>query len=209
MIPGKSNTRLTKYTDLVAYVWTTYWNVQLNLANLICRLNSALSESISESTSKREAEKFRQEVETYIDDISASIPFMLAGDSIRYCEPTGTSWHLHKPPMLLGGLSMQWVLFNVATLGSAPAASKRHARDILSWFGDVLGIGQSKVLAQVYKLSNRLFWSLADLYRCMRTLASPLKVTHFDGAGFFCSLEDHDIARQRSSHTDGGRNSYR
>lgn len=134
----------------MANVWTSYYQCSLHVVNLILRLDRALSTSLKElSSTKRESEKLRREIATHIDDIFAAVPFMLAGDDIRYCKPGGALWQLLKPPKLLGGLSMQWMLFTIAILDSAPAASKWHARDILSWFGETLGIGQAKVLANV------------------------------------------------------------
>jgi hypothetical protein len=74
---------------------------------------------------------------------------MLAGDSVRHAKPVESTWALPFPPLLLGGLSMQWRLFTIATLASAAVAKRDHARRILSWIGGVLGIGQARVLAQV------------------------------------------------------------
>lgn len=74
---------------------------------------------------------------------------MLAGNVICYCRPDGLSWSLPKPATLLGGLSMQWRLFTIAMLESASNDSKQHARNVLSWIGETLGIGQATVLAQV------------------------------------------------------------
>jgi hypothetical protein len=130
-------------------MWNTYRQCQLHLANLICRINESLAGSLTESNRKRECSKLQLEIEGYIDDIFASMPFLLAGDSIKHTKATGATWTLPRPAMLLGGLSLQWRLFTVATLENAPAIRKAHAREILSWFGESLGIGQAKVLADV------------------------------------------------------------
>ena len=141
---------LTRKAELEASMWNTYRQCQLHLANLICRINDSLAETPSASSGTRESRKLRAEIDDYIDDIFASIPFMLAGDTIRYSKPREASWTLPKPPMLLGGLSMQWRLFTIAILDNAPIASKNYARDVLTWFGKALGLGQAKVLAHVY-----------------------------------------------------------
>lgn len=141
---------LTREAELMANMWNTYRQCQIHLADLICRINDSLTVDSRESSGKRECRKLQSEIGDCIDDICASIPFMLGGDTIRHCKPKGALWELPKPPMLLGGLSMQWRLFTIATLESAPHVSKDHARNVLLWIGEALGIGQARVLANVY-----------------------------------------------------------
>lgn len=140
---------LTQEVELVASMWNTYRQCQLHLADLLCRINEALAGSSNGSREIRQCRKLRSEIEGYIDDICASIPFMLAGETICHCKPKGATWSLPRPPMLLGGLSMQWRLFTIATLENAPAVRREHARDVLLWIGDNLGLGQARVLADV------------------------------------------------------------
>lgn len=127
----------------------TYRQWQLHVADLICRINHVLAGNGKEPGRKTECRPLRTEIQDQIDEICASIPFMLAGDAITTCKPEGASWSLPRPPMLLGGLSMQWRLFTIAILENAPTANKDHARDVLLWLGETLGLGQAKVLACV------------------------------------------------------------
>jgi hypothetical protein len=156
------NSSLTRGADLVASMWTSYRQCQLHLADLICRLNASLSGSLTYS--QRELDKLQREIRNYIDETFASVPFMLAADSIHHCQPNGAVWQLPKTPILLGGLNMQWILFTISTLENAPKSSKLHARETLLWFAETLGIGQAKVLANVRAswldyLRNRLMLS--------------------------------------------------
>lgn len=130
-------------------MWTSYRQCQLHLDDLVFRFHNALFESTKEFNSRRNVASLRGDIERHIDDTFASLPYVLAGDDINYCKPEEASWQLPKPPLLLGGLSMQWVRFTIATLENASAAHKQQARDMLSWFGDALGIGQATVLANV------------------------------------------------------------
>lgn len=164
-------------------MWTSYRQCQLHLANLICRLNNSLSGSLSYS--KREMDKLRREIDNYIDETIASIPFMLAGDSIHYYQPDGPVWQLPRTPVLLGGLNLQWVLFTIATLESTPEPSKVNAKNTLLWFGETLGIGQAKVLAHVPAACTRLIKRQANAHRCLIILALPLAVMHFGGVDSF------------------------
>jgi hypothetical protein len=130
-------------------MWNTYRQCQLHLADLIYRINNSVRAKARVSHGKTESTKLRSEIDDHISDIIASLPFMLAGDTICHCKPKGGSWLLPKPPMLLGGLSMQWRLFTIATLETASRTNKAHARDVLLWLAETLGLGQAKVLANV------------------------------------------------------------
>jgi hypothetical protein len=150
-------------TELIASMWNTYRQCQLHLANLICRTNESLAGSLTESSRQRECRKLQSEIEGYIIDVFASLPYLLAGESIKHTKVVGATWILPRPAMLLGGLSLQWRLFTIATLENASEVRKSHARDVLSWFGESLGIGQSKVLARVRSTSLNFGRRLADV----------------------------------------------
>lgn len=148
-------------------MWNTYRQCQLHLTDLICRINAALATSLENQSNSRESRKLLGEIEEFIDDIFASVPFMLVGDTIRHCRPSGAMWSLPKPPMLLGGLNLQWRLFTIAMMQSAPPGKRQHARDLLKWCGDSLGIGQAKVLAEVCHCSSLVLLTEADVRRRM------------------------------------------
>ena len=171
-------------------MWNTYRQCQLHLADLICRINNSVRAKARVSHGKTENTKLRSEIDDYISDIIASLPFMLAGELICHCKPNGASWLLPKPPMLLGGLSMQWRLFTIATLETASPASKAHAREVLLWLAETLGLGQAKVLASVGDLLAPHQSEWLTFGRCKIIRGSLRRAMHFRGQDFWSKPQD-------------------
>lgn len=162
---GKKHYPADNLIDVVANMWTSYRQCQLHLANLVCRINRSLSCGLKEYSNRREVERMRKDIEGLIEETCASLTFMLAGENIHHCSIEGTSLRSPKPPALLGGLNMQWIVFAIATLENTPRSSREHARSVLSWFGEFLGIGQAKVLARVRVNISLMSRILANLHR--------------------------------------------
>ena len=138
-------------------MWTSYRQCQLHLTNLLSRLNRSLSSNPEAFIRSREHTKTSNEIQTLTDDICASIPFLLVGEGIHGNKPIGSIWFQRRPPMLMGGLNLQWALFTVSILELVPLATRRNMKDLLLWIGKNLGIGQATVLAQVCVLNPSMF----------------------------------------------------
>lgn len=74
---------------------------------------------------------------------------MIIGEKLRGSKPTGSMWFQARPPMLIGGLNLEWVLFTVSILDIVSVEVKQDMKGILLWIGRNLGIRQATVLAQV------------------------------------------------------------
>lgn len=127
----------------------TYRQCHLHLTDLLSRINRALSKNAEAYDRSREHAKLCNEIQTFVDDICASVPFMLVGDRIHGTRPIGSIWYQSRPPMLIGGYNLQWILFTVSILQIVPMKTKLDMKTSLLWIGKNLGIGQANVLAQV------------------------------------------------------------
>ncbi|EMC99034.1 hypothetical protein BAUCODRAFT_388100 [Baudoinia panamericana UAMH 10762] len=141
-------TRADTYADyFVAGMWMSYRQCQLHLTNLLCRISRTLSKDPEAYDRSREHAKLQREVQDLVDDMYAAIPFMLVGEQIRGSRPEGSLWNHARPPMLLGGLDLQWTLFTASILDIVSSDVRRNIRSILLWIGENLGLGQATVLA--------------------------------------------------------------
>ena len=77
------------------------------------------------------------------------MPYMLAGEGLHGNKPIGSVWHQSRPPLLLGGLNLLWILFTISILENASKPARQSAKDALLWIGKSLGIGQANLLAHV------------------------------------------------------------
>ena len=132
-------------------MWSTYRQSHLHLTDLLCRLYTlAGAGSAGGAHHRRALGKLRAEMEGWVDDICASIPYMLLGGNIPSSTPSaGGIWLLSHPPMLIGGLNLQWPLFTISILKNVDAGRRREMKRVLGWLGEALGVGQAGVLAQV------------------------------------------------------------
>lgn len=146
---------LTTCLDFIACIWISYLQCELHVTNLLYRINRRLSKDPETYVRSREGNKMCDEVRGYIEDVNAMIPFLLAGRSILGNRPDGAVWNQYHPPMLFGGLNLQWVLFTVSILNLTPTPMRQSAKTALSWIGRNLGIGMASVLASV---SRRMLW---------------------------------------------------
>lgn len=165
-------------------MWITYFQCQLHLTNLLARINHNLSIDPDAYLQSREYVRFCNDAQTFVDDLHALIPFMLVGEGILGNKPIGSIWLLPRPPMLIGGLSLQWILFTISILDVVSANSRLNAKTLLLWIGKNLGIGQATVLAQVGVNAFRL--SETKLSRWTRTHPAVLlpKEMPLDGQDF-------------------------
>jgi hypothetical protein len=81
---------------------------------------------------------------------------MLVGEKIYGHRPEGSIWNQSRPPMLIGGLSLQWVLFTVSILEIVPLPIKLNMKTILLWIARNLGVKQALVLANVCILKGHI-----------------------------------------------------
>jgi hypothetical protein len=137
-------------------MWNSYRQCQLHLTDLLSRINCSLSKNPEAYNNSREHTKSCNEIRTFIDAICASIPFMLVGERIYGNKPIGSIWAQARPPLLIGGLNLQWVLFTVSILENAPMSVRQNMKTLLLWIGKNLGIRQATVLAHVCILYWRI-----------------------------------------------------
>lgn len=135
--------------DFTACMWNTYRQCQLHLTDLLNRISRSLAKDPEAYRNSKEYAKLCNEVQSFIDGVCASIPFMLVGEKLRGSKPTGSTWFQARPPMLIGGLNLEWVLFTASILDIASQEVKQDMKRILFWIGKNLGIRQATVLAQV------------------------------------------------------------
>ena len=134
-------------TDAVASLWNTHRQCRLHLIDLLFRTKKLLYGEDVGHRKRMELTKLQSEAQGYIDEVCASIPFLLVGDSIHGSRPTDGVWRRSRPPMLVGGLSLQWVLFTISILSIVPETMKQHMKTTLLWIGENLGVGQATTLA--------------------------------------------------------------
>jgi hypothetical protein len=130
-------------------MWITYRQCHLHLINLLSRISRSLSKSPEAYDNSREYAKHCDDIQTFVDAICASIPFMLVGERIHGNKPMGSMWTQTRPPLLVGGLSLQWVLFTISILEIVPTSTRHNMKTLLLWIGKNLGIRQATVLAHV------------------------------------------------------------
>lgn len=130
-------------------MWHSYRQCLLHLTDLLCRIKLALSEEAGGNTSRKDFIKLTKDMESSIEEVCASIPFMLMGENMTSSAPNGAIWFHARPPMLMGGLSLQWIFFTITTLHNVCATTKHMMRSMLLWLARNLGIGQAEVLANV------------------------------------------------------------
>lgn len=135
----------------MASMWNTYRQCQLHLIDLLVRLNRLLSKDPEAYNRSKAYRKACSESQNLVDDVCASMAFMFVGVRMVGNKPRGPIWQQKQPPMLIGGLSLQWVLFTVSILDIVPATVRHSMRDSLLWIGRNLGIGQATMLAKVGK----------------------------------------------------------
>lgn len=143
------------YADAVASMWNSYRQGLLHLTDLHCRTRKALNADIERFNLRKESNKLQDEMQCYIEEVCASIPYMLLGEAVRGSMPTGGRWFHDRPPMLLGGFSLQWVLFTISTLQTVSPSTKRQMKVLLQWLATNLGIGQASVLVSVSVRSHQ------------------------------------------------------
>lgn len=129
-------------------MWNTYRQCQLHLTNLLFRLDRSLARDPHAYDNSRGYARLPNEVHSLVDGLCASIPFMLAGERLYGNTPTGSTWPQARPPTLLGGLNLQWVVFTVSILEVVPMDIKLSMKLILLWIGKNLGLRHATVLAQ-------------------------------------------------------------
>jgi hypothetical protein len=134
-------------------MWNTYRQCQLHLTDLLNRICRMLSKCPEAYDKSREYTRYCSEVQTYVDDVSASIPFILVGERIYGNKPVESIWTQARPPILVGGLNLQWLLFTISILEIVPMTTRQNMKAILSWIGKTLGIKQATVLAHVCTLN--------------------------------------------------------
>jgi hypothetical protein len=135
-------------------MWNSYRQCQLHLTDHLSRINRALSKCPEAYNKSREHTRLCDEMGTFVDAICASVPFMLVGERIYGNKPTGSIWVQARPPMLVGGLSLQWVLFTISILETVPTKLRQDVKILLLWVGKNLGIRQTTVLARVCNLHS-------------------------------------------------------
>jgi hypothetical protein len=138
-------------------MWNTYHQCQLHLTNLLSRFSRTLSRSPETYNNSREYVKSCDETRNFVDAVCASIPFMLVGERIYGNKPIGSIWSQARPPILIGGLNLQWVLFTISILEIVPMSVRQDMKRILLWIGKNLGIRQATVLAHVCILCQSIF----------------------------------------------------
>lgn len=130
-------------------MWNTYRQCSLHLINLLSRISRVLSKSPEAYNNSREYVKLCKDARTFVDDICASIPYMLVGERIYGNKPVGSIWPQARPPSLFGGLNLQWVLFTISVMEIVPVSVRRDMKSLLLWIGKNLGIRHANVLALV------------------------------------------------------------
>lgn len=130
-------------------MWTTYRQCQIHLIDLQCRIGPHIYRDATTYFKGREYANLVRASHALVEETCASIPFMLMGPSLLETKSTGSVWLHSKPPMLLGGLGLQWMLFTISVLAIVPIETKLQMKRILLWIGKNLGIGQAKVLGCV------------------------------------------------------------
>lgn len=165
-------------------MWITYYQCHLHLINLLTRINYTLSSNPEAYLHGREYARLRNECSNIVDGVYASLPFMLMGESIYGTRPKLSVWLQARPPMLIGGLNLQWILFTISILNIVSTSSRQNAKVHLLWIGKNLGIGQATVLAHV-RLHSRI-WTKTKFSRWIKTqpAVSPPKVTPLLGQVF-------------------------
>jgi len=144
--------RADTYCDyFTACRWNTYRQCQLHLTNLLHRIMQALSKDPCAYFGQKSYLTARKESLALVDDICASIPFLLLGGSLTTSKTSGATWAQDRPPMLMGGFNLQWLLFTISTLDIVPAYRRMEMKVMLRWIGQELGIGQARVLAELEK----------------------------------------------------------
>jgi hypothetical protein len=130
-------------------MWNTYRQCQLHLTDLLSRINRSLHKNPEAYNNSRDYAKLCNEIRTFVDTICASVPFMLTGGRIYGNKPRGSIWFQARPPMLIGGLNLQWILFTISILEIVDTNVRRKMKTLLLWIGKNLGIRQATVLAHV------------------------------------------------------------
>jgi hypothetical protein len=137
--------------DFVGCMWISYYQCLLHLTDLLDRINLSLSKDYASYLKSREHGRLYDEIGSLVDAVSASVPFMLVGRRIHGNKPSGSVWTQARPPMLVGGLNLQWVLFTISILDIVPLNVKGDMKALLLWIGRNLGIRQATILAQMDK----------------------------------------------------------
>lgn len=172
-------------------MWNSYRQCQLHLTDLLSRVNRCLNAHPETYSNSRDFLKLRNEVLCFADDTIASIPFMLIGERINGNKPRASTWVQTRPPMLIGGLNMQWILFTISILEIIPNEVRQKMKIILLWIGKNLGIRQATLLAHVWNLLSKLCHKLRS-YRWIRIYleVSLPEAMLFDGRAFSYEKQD-------------------
>jgi hypothetical protein len=148
----------------VGVVWNAYRKCRLLLLNFISTYTERLGDDdelarLSQSYSQRNLTKEARELS---ETIAASIPFHL------YQNPTALDSHLTLkqekllPNSAYGGLLLMHILYVVSRLPIVPEPSRKTFNGALSWMGEVMGIGQAGLLANVSPLPRSSFFPHAE-----------------------------------------------
>lgn len=141
----------------VGVVWNAYRKCRLLLLNLISKCTEQLGDDdelprLSQSYSQRNLIKEARELS---DTMAASIPFHLYQDpAALLVQQPGGSYLAFKQERLLpnsayGCLLLMHILCVASRLPIVPEISRKYFNGVLSWMGDVMGIGQASLLANV------------------------------------------------------------
>ena len=126
----------TAYLDLyVAAAWNTYRKSHLLKLELLVRCTERLGESSAEA---------RSQAERLAEDIVGSAAFHLISNLYGHLEHSEVAF-INKTA---GGLLLMHPLWVVLRCRSAVSQELRtHARSLLAWIGEFMGIGQAKQLS--------------------------------------------------------------
>jgi hypothetical protein len=147
--------------DLSACLWTTYRQCQLHLLDLQYRINQCLAQETISNGRRAKLTKLQRDSLALVEETCASIPYMIMREAVLDVRPSGVSWTFTRPPALLGGLHLQWVLYTILVLDIISPDIQAQIKGILLWIGRNLGIGQATILGSV---STSRFFSRGDIH---------------------------------------------
>ena len=136
----------------IAAVWNTYRKAHIMALDIIARCKRRLQSTDICTEIQEEAE-----LHVLAQDIMASMPYHLnpnssasdsCNESINNIGPNHASTELQQPSVA-AGLLLIHPLWVVATSESTYESTRTMAREMLSWIGTHLGIGQATLLADV------------------------------------------------------------
>ena len=148
-------TCLSAETVYVSGVWNSYRKTRLVLLDFIYICSQRLlRDDKSEDGSSFSESDLLNEARKLAEDIAASIPFHLFRNPEVFLSPqqhTGTT--VISPNQALGGLLLMHPISAALGLSVVPQHLSEMFRECLSWIGQVMGIGQATLFAEVSEIS--------------------------------------------------------